>query len=314
VDLRPALPTGLADNLDGVAQLEIREIEYFVAVAEDLHFRRAAERLHIAQPALSKAIGRLESRLGVRLLDRDSKSVSLTAAGEALLSHGRQVLSAVSLAARSARQAGLPDARLRLVMKPGGDANLLPGILAAYAREPGTRELDVLFGGVSDRIEFLRDGRADMALLYTPLDDLTGLRHVTLLTEERVAVLPREHRLARRRKLRLADLDGEVMPRWQGLGQAGEGPEVADMSQLTHLIVLGRAIALLPPSALGPANPDLVRIPVTDAPPSSLVLAWTGASNSAAVEAFARCAVTAAGAGGRPRVALVGAGPPASAA
>jgi DNA-binding transcriptional LysR family regulator len=297
-----------------MAELETREIEYFVAVAEDLHFRRAAERLHIAQPALSKAIGRLESRLGVRLLDRDSKSVSLTAAGEALLSHGRRVLSAVSLAARSARQAGRPDARLRLVMKPGGDANLLPGILARYAREPGAREVDVLFGGVSDRVEFLRDGRADMALLYTPLDDLAGLHHVTLLTEDRVAVLPREHRLARRRKLRLADLDGEVMPRWQGLGQAGEGPEVTDMSQLTHLIVLGRAIALLPPSALGPANSDLVRIPVTDAPPSSLVLAWTGASSSAAVEAFARCAVAAAGAGGRPAVALSSAGPPASAA
>jgi DNA-binding transcriptional LysR family regulator len=303
-----------ADNLDGVAELETREIEYFVAVAEELHFRRAAERLHIAQPALSKAIGRLESRLGVRLLDRDSKSVSLTAAGEALLSHGRQVLSAVSLAGRSARQARRPDARLRLVMKPGGDANLLPAIMAVYAREPGAREVDVLFGGVSDRVEFLRDGRADAALLYTPLDDLTGLRHVTLLTEERFAVLPREHRLARRRKLRLADLDGEIMPRWQGLGQAGEGPEVADMSQLTHLIVLGRAIALLPPSALGPANPDLVRVPVIDAPPSSLVLAWAGASSSAAVEAFARCAVAAAGAGGGRRVAVVGTGPPASAA
>ena len=294
-----------------MAELETREIEYFVTVAEELHFHRAAERLHIAQPALSKAIGRLESRLGVRLLDRDSKSVSLTAAGEALLSHGREVLGAVRLAAYRAQQAGRPDARLRLVMKPGGDANLLPDILAAYAREPGAHEVDVLFGSVSNRVEFLRDGRADIALLYTPLDDLTGLCHVTLLTEERVAVLPRGHRLARRRKLRLADLDGEVMPRWQGLDQPGDGPEVTDMSQLTHLIVLGRAIALLPPSALGPANPDLVRIPVTDAPPSSLVLAWAGASDSAVAEAFARRAVAAVGAGVRPRVTLASAGPPA---
>jgi len=287
-----------------MAELETREIEYFVAVAEELNFRRAAERLLIAQPALSKAISRLESRLGVRLLDRDSKRVCLTAAGEALLSQGRLALSAVSLAARSARQAARPDARLRLVMKPGGDANLLSGILAAYAREPGAREVDVLFGGVSDRIEFLRDGRADIALLYTPLDDLTGLRHATLLTEERVAVLPRGHRLARRHRLRLADLQGETMPRWQGLDEAGEGPQVADMSQLTHLITLGRAIALLPPSALGPPHPDLIRVPVTDAPPSSLVLAWPRAANSPAVEAFARCAVAAA----------VSAGPPASAA
>jgi len=287
-----------------MAELETREIEYFVAVAEELNFRRAAERLLIAQPALSKAISRLESRLGVRLLDRDSKRVCLTAAGEALLSQGRLALSAVSLAARSAQQAARPDARLRLVMKPGGDANLLSGILAAYAQEPSAPEVDVLFGGVSDRIEFLRDGRADIALLYTPLDDLTGLRHVTLLTEERVAVLPRGHRLARRRSLRLADLHGEIMPRWQGLDEAGEGPEVADMSQLTHLITLGRAIALLPPSALGPPHPDLIRVPVTDATPSSLVLAWPGAGSYPAVEAFARCAVAVA----------VSAGPPASAA
>ena len=200
-------------------------------------------------------------------------------------------------------------------MKPGGDANLLPGILAAYAREPGAREVDVLFGGVSDRIEFLRDGRADIALLYTPLDDLTGLHHATLLTEERVAVLPRGHRLARRRRLRLTDLEGDIMPRWLGLDQAGEGPEVADIGQLTHLIALGRVIALLPPSALGPAHPDLVRIPVTDAPPSSLLLAWTDASSSAAAEAFARSAVAAtAGASGRQRARLVSTGPPASAA
>jgi DNA-binding transcriptional LysR family regulator len=274
-----------------MADVETREIEYFVAVAEELHFGRAAQRLMIAQPALSKAIRRLESRLGVRLMDRDSRRVSLTPAGDALLQRGREALAAVNLAARSARQAGRADARVRLVMKPGGDAGLLPDVVAAYGRQPGARDVEVLFGGVSDRTEFLRDGRADVALLYTPLDDVTGLRHVALLSEERVAVLPRGHRLARRRRLRLADLDGETLPRWKGLGQAGSGPEVADMSQLTHLISLGRAIALLPPSALGPAHPDLIRIPVTDAAPSTLVLAWTPASDSPAVQGFVRAAV-----------------------
>jgi DNA-binding transcriptional LysR family regulator len=288
-----------------MAELETREIEYFVAVAEELHFGRAAERLMIAQPALSKAVQRLESRLGVRLMDRDSRRVRLTPAGEALLQRGREVLAAVSLAASSARRAGHADAHLRLVMKPGGDAELLPDIVAAYSQQPGAREVDVLFGGVSDRIEFLRDGRADVALLYTPLDDLTGLRHVTLLAEERVAVLPRGHRLARRRRLRLADLEGETLPRWKGLGQAGAGPEVSDMSQLTHLITLGRAIALLPPSALGPAHPDLLRIPVTDAEPSTLVLAWTRASDSPAVAGFVRAAIAVSAQRGRsPHAAL----------
>jgi DNA-binding transcriptional LysR family regulator len=276
-----------------MVDLETREIEYFVVVTEELHFSRAAERLHIAQPALSKAIRRLETRLGVRLLERDSKRVSLTPAGEALLDHGRRALDAVRLAAQAARQAGHTGAHLRLVTKPGGDADLLPRMLAAYAEQPGAREVDVLFGGIADRGGFLRDGRADVAILYTPFDDLTGLNSATLLVEDRVAMLPRGHRLARRRTLVLADLENETLPRWQGMDDAGTGPEVADMAQLTQLIALGRVIAILPPSAAGAPHPDLVYVPVTDAQPSSLVLAWLKSNRSALVEAFVRAATEA---------------------
>ena len=102
-----------------MAALETRELEYFVAVAEELHFGRAAVRLSIAQPALSKAIRRVESRLGVALLVRSSRHVSLTPAGEALLEHGRHALNAVSAAVQRARRAGDSEARLRLVIKPG---------------------------------------------------------------------------------------------------------------------------------------------------------------------------------------------------
>jgi DNA-binding transcriptional LysR family regulator len=276
-----------------MVELETREIEYFVVVAEELHFSRAAERLLIAQPALSKAIRRLETRLGVRLLERDSKRVSLTPAGEALLDHGRRALDAVRLAAQAARQAGHAGAHLRLVTKPGGDADLLPRILAAYAKQPGAREVDVLFGGIADRVGFLRDGRADVAILYTPFDDLNGLHSATLLVEDRVAMLPRRHRLARRRTLVLADLENETLPRWQGMDDAGTGPEVADMAQLTQLIALGRVIAVMPPSAAGAPHPDLVYVPVTDAQPSRLVLAWLESSRSPLIEEFVRAATEA---------------------
>src|ERR1700744_6313190 len=104
-----------------MVELETRELEYFMAVAEELHFGRAAVRLSIAQPALSKAIQRVESRLGVPLLVRSSRHVSLTPAGDALLHHGRHALNAVSAAAQAARQAADKQARLRLVLKPGGD-------------------------------------------------------------------------------------------------------------------------------------------------------------------------------------------------
>jgi DNA-binding transcriptional LysR family regulator len=211
------------------------------------------------------------------------------------LDDGRLALSAVSAAARSARKAGTPDAPLRLVIKPGGDANLLSGILAAYAQQPGHCHVEILFGGVSDRTDFLRDGRADVALLYTPLDDLTGLNSVTLLTEQRYAVLPRGHRLASRPSVRMADLDNEILPRWQGRDDPGAGPEVADMAQLTHLIAARRAIAVLPLSATGPPNPGLAYIPVTDAPPSSMVLAWAASNQSPQVQALVRAATSTTG-------------------
>jgi DNA-binding transcriptional LysR family regulator len=275
-----------------MADLETRELEYFIAVAEELHFGRAAARLLIAQPALSKAIRRLESRLGVQLFERTGRGVTLTPAGKVLLDEGRGALSAVNAAAAGARQAGTTGAALRLVIKPGGDANLLPRILAAYAEQPDSCHVEVLFGGIGDRIGFLRDGRADVALLYTPLDDLRGLDWATLLVEDRFAVLPRGHRLAERHSVRLADLEHETLPRWRGMGGPGTGPEVADMAQLTHLIAAGRTIAILPLSATGHPHPDLVYVPVADAEPSSLVIAWTASNKSPHVRALVRAATS----------------------
>lgn len=279
--------------------LETRELEYFVAVAEELHFGRAAVRLSIAQPALSKAIRRIETRLGVPLLVRSSRHVSLTRAGEALLQHGRHALNAVSAAGQAARQAGHAHAHLRLVLKPGGDASLLSGILAAYAERPGARQVDILFGGATDRADYLRDGRADVALLYVPFDDVTGLAYETLFTEGRVAILPRGHRLAGRGELRLADLEDETMPRWKGVPdsrsgpESGDGPEIADGPQMIQMIALGRTIAMLPRSLAEPVPPGLVCLPVTDATPSRLVIAWSPVNRRSLVATFVEAAVNA---------------------
>lgn len=274
-----------------MVDLETRELAYFIAVAEELHFGRAAERLSIAQPALSKAIQRLETRLGVQLLVRTSRHVSLTPAGEALLHDGRHALNAVSAAAEGARRAADPRADLRLVIKPGGDANLLSAILAAYAPQPEALRVDIVFGGATDRADHLRDGRADVALLYSPFDDLTGLASETLLVEGRVAILPRGHRLAGRAELRLADLAGETLPRWKGVAWTGvpddgTGPEIADGPQMVQLIRLGRTIAVLPRSLAEPLHPELVAVAVIDAPPSRLVVAWPQHDRRPLVAAF----------------------------
>ncbi|GLY72322.1 LysR family transcriptional regulator [Actinoallomurus iriomotensis] len=282
-----------------MVELETRELEYFIAVADELHFGRAAVRLSIAQPALSKAIRRIEARLGVPLFVRSSRHVELTPAGAALREHGRHALNAVSAAVRNARRAGDPQAHLRLVLKPGGDAGLLSGILAAYSHEPDARRVDILFSGPADRTDFLRDGRADVGLLYVPFDDLDGLAHETLHTEDRVVIVPSGHRLAGRAAVRMSDLEGETLPRWKGVpGGDGTGPEVADVVQMLHMITVSRMIGVLPRSLVEPVPAGLVCVPVTDAPPSRLVLAWNERDRRPLVASFVAAAL-----GDRQRVA-----------
>jgi len=276
-----------------MADLETRELEYFVAVAEELHFGRAASRLSVAQPAVSKTIRRVESRLGAALFIRSNRQVSLTPAGEALLDHGRHVLEAVSTAAESTRRAGDVRAPLRLVIKPGGDANLLSGILSAYGGRPDARRVEVLFSGTIDRADYLRDGRADVGLLYAPFDDLTGLAYESLLSEDRLALLPPGHHLANRGDLRMADLEHEPLPRWTGRAEEGNGPEVADIPQLVQMIILGRTVAVLPRSLAESAHPRLTLVPVIDAPVSQVVIARSQRDHRPLVASFIAAALEA---------------------
>src|SRR4051794_6495020 len=125
-------------------RLETRELAYFSAVAEELHFGRAATRLGIAQPALSKAIRQLERKLGVTLFERTSRAVALTEAGRILTREAQVALEAVSAAAARTRRVGNRKRRLLLAMKPGGDGGLLPAILAAYEREPRALPAEVI--------------------------------------------------------------------------------------------------------------------------------------------------------------------------
>jgi DNA-binding transcriptional LysR family regulator len=274
-------------------RLETRELDYFLTLAEELHFGRAATRLMIAQPALSKAIRKLEQRLGVQLLERSSRHVSLTAAGEVLLDEGRRALDAVQAAARHTRLAGAPGERLRLVVKPDGDGGLLPDILAAYEQEPDVPAVEIAFGDATDRAALLRDGRADVALLHTPHENLRGLDTETLMVEPRVAVLPGWHRLAGRASLRWTDLRDETLPRWHGRATDGAtGPEVHDVTQLRQLIVLGRTIAVLGRSIAAQVGRGLVCVPVLDVAPSTLVVAWQPNRSSRHVAAFVRAATT----------------------
>jgi DNA-binding transcriptional LysR family regulator len=274
--------------------LETRELRYFVAVAEELHFGRAAQRLGIAQPPLSRAIRQLERRVGVTLLSRESRGVTLTPAGEVLLREGRRALDAVAAAARRAQRAGQNEPRLVVVTKAGGDAGLLPDILALYESQPGAVRVDVHICGIGEQARLLRDGQADLALVHRPYDDISGFDTEELLVQQHVAILPRQHRLAGRSALVLADLDGEPMPRWPGVDEPADAPLVHDAAQLLQLIALGRAVAVLPESTRTHLRDDLVAVPVLDASPSTLLLAWPAGVRSRAVAGFVRAATTAA--------------------
>ncbi|WP_232668231.1 LysR family transcriptional regulator [Pseudonocardia sp. TRM90224] len=268
-------------------RLETRELAYFQAVADELHFGRAAARMGIAQPALSKAIRQLERRLGVTLFERTSRAVALTEAGRVLAREARVALDAVSAAALRTQRAGTGDPRLVLAMKPGGDAGLFPAVLAAYEREPDVLPLEVVFDADSARL--LREGHADAALLYSPPDELRGLDAETLLTEAAVAVLPAAHPLAGRTSLQMADLAGETLHR-----KPAEPRTMTSISELMHLIALGRKVAVLPRLLTTPLRDDLTTVPMADVQPISLLLAWPAHSTSPSVAALARAAAAAA--------------------
>src|SRR5207244_5790533 len=194
-------------------EVEVRELRYFIAVAEELNFSRAARRLGMAQPPVSKAISQLESRLGVPLLERSTRRVTLTPAGQVLLEHGRAAVDAVAAAARRAQRAGQVQPRLVVAVKPGSDGGLLREIIDAY-QAPGLPPAEALVGSWGQPERPLRDGRADVALLRSPFES-RGIEAEELLTEPRLAVLPAGHRLADRARLRHADLAAEPFPRWE---------------------------------------------------------------------------------------------------
>lgn len=280
---------------------ETRELTYFVAVAEELHFGRAAQRLGMAQPPLSRAIARLERRMGVQLLERTSRAVHLTPAGQVFLAESRKALDAVSASVRRAQRAGRTDPKLTLAMKPNGDAGLLESILQRYHRDSDAVDIEVIVCGIGEQAPMLRDGRADAAFLTAPYDDLAGFDTEPLVIQAQVAMLPRAHRLADRAALTLADLAHEQLPRWPGDDAdvtEGRLPEVRDISQAMQLVALGRLIAVLPESVRRRAWPDVACVPLLDAPPTAIVLAWPERTTSRAVAALVRAGAEAAEAAG----------------
>lgn len=277
--------------------LEARELRYFVAVAEELHFGRAAKRLAIAQPPLSRAIQRLERRLGVVLLHRGARAVSLTEAGQVLLTEARTALDAVDAASRRTRRTGTEQpGPLVLATKAGASSELVSMLLSAYTAKSGS-DIEVVLCSPGEQARMLRDGRADAALFQRPYDATVGLDTEDLRTEQQVLALPRRHHLADRSSISMTEITAMIdlpSPRWprpDGTYRDGPGPQIRDHTQLFQLIALGRTYALVPASVLRTSlHDDLATVPVTDAPTVTTVIAWPPHSRSRAVADLVRIA------------------------
>ncbi|MGW4485837.1 LysR family transcriptional regulator [Amycolatopsis sp. NPDC004368] len=255
-------------------RLETRELAYFVAVAEELHFARAAERLGIAGPPLSRAIARLERRLGVRLFDRTSRRVSLTEAGEVFLAESRVALAAVDTAVRRVQRAARP-ARLVVAVRSGTGAGLLSDVLETYARRPAAAPIELLF--TNDQTQALREGSADVAL-FCASADATGLATTEPAVESPVALLPISHPLAARAAVPIEEL--------RRIDAYRESCPPVSLDEIVDRVALGELVVVVGHSATSRVGDAVVAVPVVGQAGTTLVLGRAAGRPTPDLKAF----------------------------
>jgi DNA-binding transcriptional LysR family regulator len=244
--------------------MELRQLEHFVAVAQECHFTRAAQRLHIAQSGLSASIRSLEKELGATLFLRSTRQVQLTAAGQALLVEALRALSA-SNAAKDAVAAvqGLLRGSLSIGSLQCLHAVHLPTLLAGFLSEHPSLEIRLRQGGSEELIELVRTGRLDVAFVARPSREPENVVVTPLDSEALVLACALEHPAAAKPEVKLADLMDEQFvdfpPTWgtrdladRVLAAAGVerrvSLEVTDVHSLLDLVAVGLGVALVPSS------------------------------------------------------------------
>ncbi|NMO55215.1 LysR family transcriptional regulator [Actinoplanes sp. TBRC 11911] len=257
-------------------RLEIRDLEYFVAIGEELHFGRAAERLGIAQPPLSRAISRIERRMKVRLLERTSRRVELTPAGVILLEEGRGVLQSLDAAVLRARRAAEPGPVV-LAVYPGAASQFLARLVRA-AEMP---ELTLKF--TRDTPAAVQDGTADAALVCLSTDDVAGFETISLTRERSMALVPRDHHLAA-----AAAVPAAALRREPGF----EEYPPASLDEIVDRVAAGLLVTVVGDSIAARLPPAVVGVTVTDLPPSDLALVWPAPVRRPELHMLARAAKT----------------------
>lgn len=192
--------------------MELRHLKYFIAVAEELHFGRAAQRLHIAQPPLSQQIRQLEDELGTKLFERTSRKVALTSEGEVFLEEARKVLAGLGRAVERVRGMAHGDQGALAVGFVGPAAlSLLPEVVREFRQRSPDIHLDLTTASTREQFRMLRAGRIDVAFMRLFGQETQGYRTRLFLREPYMLAVPEDHRFAGRGSVRLEDLKGEPM-------------------------------------------------------------------------------------------------------
>jgi DNA-binding transcriptional LysR family regulator len=282
--------------------MEFRHLRSFIAVAEELHFGRAAARVHIVQPALSRQIRALEQELGIRLFERDRRRVALTPAGAVFLDEARALLDHAVRAVEAARRADRGElGSLRIGYVPAMVSTGLPEIVRSFRqRYPG---VDVRLQEMSPamQIEALLGERVDVGFVRGPIHE-PALATQTVREEPLVAALPSGHRLGSHRRLRVAMLADEpfvIQARSSGPGShdqilaicrsAGFSPRVVQegsQAEVASLVASGAGVAIVPASLRTIRRAGVLYRPLHGQPMTQLDMAWRKDAASPVLRAF----------------------------
>ena len=272
--------------------MELRQLEYLVAVAEEANFTRAAERIHVAQPAVSAQIQRLERELGQTLLDRSRRAVRLTAAGEAVLPYARAALAAVADMRVAVDEVGELIRGTVTIGTVSSHSVDIPRLLADFHADYPNVEITLGTDSSDNLIENVRTGKLDMAIVSVGLDEQPDGLGVEVVTDEAIqAVVRRADPLAKRTKIRLAELDDRALialPVGAGIrhqfdsacARAGVTPRIAFEAStplaLADLAERGLGVAIVPAS-VPRGRTGLHALAIVPEIRGRLVLAWRSA-------------------------------------
>jgi LysR family carnitine catabolism transcriptional activator len=251
-----------------------RVLRALIALDELRHFSLAAERCNVTQSAFSQMIAKLEAEVGLRLVDRDRRRVSLTADGERLVAAARRIVAEIDEIGADLRdRASMSKGRVAVATSPPFAAHWLPPLIAQFrAKYPGIRV--ELFDHLPPRcLELVRERQADFAILSAP-GPLAGLQYRVLLQESFVLACPTDHRLASRKRVDLRDLDGARLIRYARSGSIGQhleylmrGIAVEDAMEVEHLPTVAGLVA----AGLGVSVVPSIAVPFFDTTKVALV-------------------------------------------